>query len=199
MIVDWKKRLDGRIEELGLTRAEVLRRAGLNKGFFVNLEKGKSQFPGIDSLVALANAVGWSLWNLLGEETGDGLRLMLQHRIRANEMWQDGSGRPREVPLSVLSQDLISLEVETDEYRIAGYRRGDIVSGARSFGRHIDNLIGLDCIVETSDGQKLFKVLAKGSIQGRYTLKSFNPQNEDMADVRIKWAAPVQMILRGML
>ena len=73
------------------------------------------------------------------------------------------------------------------------------MSGAPSFGRHIDNLVGTECIVETYDGERLFKVLAKGNARGRYTLKSFDPSQDDMDDVRIKWAAPVQMILRGVL
>lgn len=198
MIVDWKTRLIGRIKELGLTEAEVLRRAGLNKSFFSNLDSGKSTNPRVDKLIALTGAVGWSLYNLFEDGTRDGLRLIVQHRIKANEMWaENGSQGPRELPLVFLSQDVVTLEVETNEYRSAGYRRGDVVSGARSFGQHIDNLIGCDCIVETADGQRVFKVLAKGSVRGRYTLKSFDPSQEDMRDVKIAWVAPIQMILRN--
>lgn len=198
MVVDWKKRLDERIVQLGLSEAEVLRRANLNRAFFSNLETGKSGRPRIDSLQALAQAVGWSLYNLFDDGAPGGLKLDIQYRIQADEMWAErGSEGPRELPLTFLSQDLISFEVETNEYRSSGYRRGDVVSGARSFGQHIDNLIGFDCIIETVDGQKLFKVLAKGSVRGRYTLKSFDPSEEDLKDVRIAWAAPVQMILRG--
>lgn len=75
---------------------------------------------------------------------------------------------------------------------------GDVVCGERSFGSNIDNLVGSDCIIETADGQRLFKVLAKGSVRGRYTLKSFDPKNDDISDVKVKWAAPVQMIIRGL-
>ena len=198
MVIDWKKRLLARIEELGLTPAEVLRRAGLNRAFLANLDTGKSTNPRIDNLISLSQAVGWSLYNLFEDGTPDGLRLLVQHRIKANEMWgESGSQGPRELPLVFLSQDVVALEVETNEYRSAGYRRGDVVSGARSFGQHIDNLIGCDCIVETADGQRVFKVLAKGSVRGRYTLKSFDPSQEDMRDVKIAWVAPIQMILRN--
>lgn len=197
MAVDWKQRLDERIKELGLTEAEVLRRAGLNRAFFTNLSQGKSNQPRVDYLIAIANAVGWSLYNLFDDGTPGGLRLIIQYRIQANEMWAENRApKPKELPLTFLSQDLVSLEIETNDYRSSGYRRGDVVSGARSFGQHIDNFIGCDCIVETQDGERLFKVLAKGSVRGRYTLKSFDPKNEDMRDVRIKWAAPVRMIIR---
>lgn len=198
MDVDWKTRLLERIDELGLTKAEVLRRAGLNRAFFKNLESGKARQPGIENLIALAKAVGWRVYNLFDDGTPGGLKLVVQHAIQEQEMWAaKGDGTPKELPFVLLSQDLVSLEVETNEYRSSGYRRGDVVSGARSFGSYIDNLIGLDCILETDSGQKLFKVLAKGSVRGRYTLKSFDPAQEDIKDVKIRWAAPVQMILRG--
>lgn len=199
MIVDWKKRLEERIKDLGLTEAEVLRRAGLNRAFLSNLDTGKSGRPRIDSLQALANAVGWSLYNLFDDGAPGGLKLDIQYRIQADEMWAErGSERPRELPLTFLSQDLVTLEIETNDYRSSGYRRGDVVSGVRSFGRHIDNLIGLECIIETESGERLFKVLAKGSVRGRYTLKSLDPQNEDIPDVKIKWAAAILFIIRGL-
>lgn len=86
MVIDWKKRLLARIEELGLTPAEVLRRAGLNRAFLANLDTGKSTNPRIDNLISLSQAVGWSLYNLFEDGTPDGLRLLVQHRIKANEM-----------------------------------------------------------------------------------------------------------------
>lgn len=194
---DWFDRLAERMKELDLSEADVVRRAELGESWFSDRKKGKAQQPKLGTIMKLAQAVNWSVAELLGENSPDGLRLMLQHRIQANEMWAEKGTKPKELPLAFLSQDLITLEVETNDYRSAGYRRGDVVSGARSFGQHIDNLVGYDCIVETADGQRLFKVLAKGSLRGRYDLKSFDPSQEDMRDVKIKWAAPIQLILRG--
>lgn len=125
MEVDWKTRLEGRIYELGLTEAEVLRRAGLNRAFLRNLETGKSKQPRIDNLIALAKAVGWTLYNLFDEGSTGGLRLTVQHRIQEREMWAViGGEKPKELPLSFLSKDLISLEIETNDYGSSGYRRG---------------------------------------------------------------------------
>jgi transcriptional regulator with XRE-family HTH domain len=200
MIGDYKSRLRARIAELGMTDKQVCKEAGVSPAFLSNLWAGKTQQPGVENLIAVCRVVGWKLYNLFDDGAPEGLRLAIQHRIQANEMWADrGAEGPKELPMSFLSQDLVSLEVETNEYRSSGYRRGDVVSGARSFGQHIDNLVGSDCIVETDTGEKFFKVLAKGSVRGRYTLKSFDPAEEDLKDVKIKWAAPVQMILRGLL
>lgn len=195
---DWYDRLVARMDALGLSEAEVIRRAKLSGSWFTDRNKGKAQQPKIDTIVKLAAAVNTTVSELLGEGAADGLKLVVQHRIQANEMWADrADGKPKELPLSFLTQDLVSLEVETNDYRSSGYRRGDLVAGARTF-KHIDNLIGCDCIVETTDGERLFKVLAKGSVHGRYTLKSFDPAQEDIDNARIKWVAPVTMIIRGM-
>lgn len=194
---NWYDRLIERMESLGLNEAEVIRRAQLSGSWFTDRNRGKAQQPKIDTIMKLAAAVHWPVSELLGEGAPDGLRLTVQHRIKANEMWAEkADGRPRELPLSFLSQTLVTLEVETNDYRSSGYRRGDVVSGAPSY-RHFDNHIGSDCIVETDAGEKLFKVLAKGSMRGRYTLKSFDPSQDDIRDIKIKWVAPVQIILRG--
>jgi transcriptional regulator with XRE-family HTH domain len=199
MVGDWKQRLKDRIAELGMTDKQVCKDADVSPAFLSDLWSGKTKQPGVGHLIAVCRAVGWTLHNLFDDGSPEGLRLFIQHRILANEMWADnGTDGPKELPLSFLSQDLVSLEIETNEYRSSGYRRGDVVAGARSFGQHIDNLVGSDCIVETDQGEKLFKVLGKGSVRGRYNLKSFDLSQEDVKDVKIKWAAPVQMILRGM-
>lgn len=199
-MIDWRARILERIEEQGTNMEAVSLDAGFNKSYVYSILKGGSS-PTIEKLIGVLKHINWTLEDLFGEGAPGGLKLVIQHRILSNEMWADRGtdGTPRELPLSFLSQDLVSLEVETNEYRSAGYRRGDVVSGAPSFGRHIDNLVGTECIVETYDGERLFKVLAKGTARGRYTLKSFDPSQDDMDDVRIKWAAPVQMILRGVL
>lgn len=200
MVGDWKKRLKVRIDELGLSDKEVCERAGVSAAFLGNIWAGKTKQPGVDNLIAVCRVVGWRLYNLFDEGSPDGLRLIVQHRIQDNEMWATRGGeKPIDFPLTFLSQDLVTLNVETNDYGTSGYRRGDVVCGERSFGSNIDNLVGSDCIVETADGQKLFKVLARGSVHGRYTLKSFDPKKEDIPDVKIKWAAPIQMIFRGMV
>lgn len=198
-MIDWRKRMRERIEELGLDMQTISLRAGRGKTYvFDMLEDGSS--PTIEKLLSVCHEIGWTLYDLFGDGTPDGLKLVLQHRIQANEMWADnGANKPKELPLAFLAQDLVTLEIETNDYRSSGYRRGDVVSGARSFGRHIDNLVGCDCIIETADGEKKFKILAKGSVRGRYTLRSFDPSNDDEKDVKINWAAPVQMILRGVM
>lgn len=187
-----------RIEELGLDMQAVSRNAGLGKTYVIDIIKGGSS-PTVEKLIKVCDQLKWTLADLFGYGSPDELKLAVKHRIQADEMWaENGNSAPKEVPLVFLSHDLATLEIETNDYRSAGYRRGDVVSGAKSVGHHIDNLIGCDCIIETTDGQRLFKVLAKGTMRGRFTLKSFDPANEDLKDVKIRWAAPVQMILRGM-
>lgn len=200
MLGDYKIRLKARIAELGMTDKQVCEEAGVSPAFLSNLWAGKTKQPGVENLYAVCRVVGWKIYNLFDDGIPERVKLAVQHRILSNEMWTDQGGRePKELQLSFLNQELVVLEVETNDYRSSGYRRGDVVAGVRSVGQYIDNHIGAECIVQTETGQKLFKVLAKGSVRGRYTLKSFDPAEDDLQDVKIKWAAPIQMILRGML
>lgn len=199
MAGDYKKRLKDRIAEVGLTDKEVCKRAGVSPAFLSNLWAGKSKQPGVENLVAVCREVGWKIYNLFDDGAPEGLRLTVQHRILSNEMWADREGEPpKDVPLAFLNHDVISLEIETDEYQARGYRRGDVVACAKLVQRYYDNLTGLECIVETDRGERLFKILARGSVRGRYTLRSLDPAEEPLEDVKIRWAAPVKMILRGM-
>lgn len=77
------------------------------------------------------------------------------------------------------------------------YRSGDILVGVKHAGRTAHNLIGLDCIVETDTGERYVKFLSKSTQKGRFNLRSYNPANRDIEDVRIAWVAPVMFIKRG--
>lgn len=86
-----------------------------------------------------------------------------------------------------------------DEYRTSGYQRGDVVAGPRSLGANLDNVIGRDCIIETVDGKRYFKILQRGSGRGLFTLASFDPRHPEwnVPNVKIKWAAPIKLIVRN--
>lgn len=194
-----KQRLKARIKERGMTQKYVCKAAGVSSSFLADVWRDKAKDPGSKKLESVLAIVGWRVEDLYGGEAKSGLQLPLQHRIQANEMWvENGPGRTKKLDLSFLTQDLISLEVETDAYEKSGYRRGDVVSGAKSFGRHIDNLIGCDCICQTSDGRQLFKLLKRRAGHGKYVVGSFDARSKiEDETVKITWAAPVQMILRG--
>lgn len=194
----WYDRLVEQMKRLGLSEAEVIRRADLSESWFSDRKKGKAQQPKLGTICKLAAAVEWSVAELLGEGLPEGLRLIIQHRILANEMWADNdSENAEDISLGFLSHKLVTFEIDTDEYKASGYRRGDIVSGEPTEGIRAHNLIGKECIVLTKDGRKLFKILDKGSKARCFNLKSFDAFKNPMTNVEIVWAAPIQIILRG--
>jgi hypothetical protein len=196
---DWEERVAKRRHELGgMTEAEMLRAAELNVGYLSNLRK-RGVSPTIETLNKIVRALNWTLRDLFADAPRKELKLRYVNEIRGGEMWTPAPGTAREFPLSVLEEDLVSFEVTTDDYRSAGYQRGDIVAGPRSLGEHLDNIIGRDCIIETTKGERYFKILQRGSSPGLFTLASFDPRHPErnVSNVKIKWAAPIKLIVRN--
>lgn len=196
---DWEERVAKRRQELGgMSEAEMLRRAGLNVGYLTNLRK-KGVSPTIESLNKIVRAIDWTLRDLFADTQNQVIKLGPVNQITGGEMWAPAQKRTSEFPLSVLNEDLVSFEITTDDYSSVGYHRGDIVAGPRSLGDHLDNMIGRDCIVETADGKRYFKVLQRGGATGLFTLASFDPRHPErnVPNVKIKWAAPIKLIVRN--
>jgi len=75
------------------------------------------------------------------------------------------------------------------------FRRGDYVAGVSRTGEAIEDAIGLDCIVQTSDGNALFRRVKKSARSGLYNLMCVNPNTEvtetTVYDQALVSAAPV--------
>lgn len=88
----------------------------------------------------------------------------------------------------------VAIEVRGDSMTPV-YRNGDLLVAAKKVDR-LEGAVGCDCIVMTEDNERLIKFLVKGTTRGRYDLRSYNPANEDLKNVRISWAAPITWIKR---
>lgn len=80
------------------------------------------------------------------------------------------------------------------------YKIGEYVAGNISQHKDIENLVGMDCIVKTIDGDVLLRNLKKGSSQDRYTLVCTNPhttvEKPTLYDVELLAAAPILWLRR---
>lgn len=56
------------------------------------------------------------------------------------------------------------------------YDEGDYVAGIRKFGSDIDDLVGLDCIVQTLEENFFVRTLSQGRVGSCYTLLCINPK-----------------------
>lgn len=80
------------------------------------------------------------------------------------------------------------------------YYKGDYVAGKRRYNEAIDNVVGMDCIIETKENEVLLRRLKPGSQSGRFTLICLNPDSNvfefALHDREILSAAPVIWVRR---
>ncbi|MBM3887410.1 helix-turn-helix transcriptional regulator [Candidatus Dependentiae bacterium] len=88
----------------------------------------------------------------------------------------------------------VDLAVE-DDGMAPKYSVGDVVAGKKKMGKDIQLAVGRDCIVETTEGERLLRNVRKGKHPQTYTLICSNAsiKNKDfvMPDVKLIYAAPV--------
>lgn len=170
-------------------------KAGLGATFVRDiLEKGRT--PSIDNFIAMCGAIGASPLTLLYGDDAPRLTVPIVGVISANENWtQVPEARLDPIEVALSGEDLIGIEVRGDSMSPV-YRDGDRLLCQRQYGRFIDNLVGLDCAVLTSDGKGYVKILKRGTRPGRYNLKSYNPHVDDIENQLIEWAAPIKWIRR---
>lgn len=191
---DWRKRLRDLIEGTpGLDMKSLSRKAGLNDAYIAQMYS-KPSTPTVDVFLKIAAAAGVSAtWLLTGEEDSP-LQIPMLGTV-SGETWD----RAKEtiVEPSIRDFDLIAFTVQGDAMTAGGYRSGDLLICQRTLGKNASNLIGQDCVVETTDGQRFLKILQKGPRPHVYNLRSYNPAVKDVEAVAIAWAAPVIWIKRG--
>lgn len=91
--------------------------------------------------------------------------------------------------------DLEALEVVNGSM-LPVYRAGDLlfVRGGDT-GPPMEQLVGVECVVECEDGRRLVKVLRRGTAPGLWRLDSYNA--EPIEDVRVVRAAPVTNVTKA--
>jgi phage repressor protein C with HTH and peptisase S24 domain len=190
----WRKRLRSVIEHRSLNMKQLSLAAGLGETAVRDaLERG--QTPKIDNFAALAKALGLSLSELYEGEAAVAQAIQIIGAVSAGESWlpiDDGLG---EIEMRV-DGDPVALEVRGDSM-VPVYRPGDVLVGAKRHDTGIKQLVGQDCIVLTSTGERYVKYLQKSPARGHFTLRSYNPAHADIETVKLSWAAPILWIKRA--
>lgn len=196
MTYSWRQRLQSIMDERGLSMKELSLAAGLGETAVRDLLQRK-QSPRIDTLQALATALGMSVSQLYEGDEGVFQKIPVIGSTASGEAW-DGNinGKPIGEEDLRIDGEAVALEVR-GHVLMPHYRDGDLIIGVKRGGNAVDNLIGMDCIIVTEDGSRYVKFLGRGSMRGRYNLRSFDPSQPDITNVRIMWAAPIAWIRRG--
>jgi phage repressor protein C with HTH and peptisase S24 domain len=195
-IAEFKSRLKFLIAERGLNKKSLSKAAGLGETAVRDIFDLKKS-PRIDTVMRLADQFGMSVGELLEGDRPPERRIPIIGCASAGEGWSyfENDDAIDEVLLAVGAGDAVGIEVRGNSMEPV-YRNGDIIIGAKRAGQDARQLVGSDCIIETTLGKRFIKFIAKGSMRGRFNLKSYNPAHEDIRDVEINWAAPISLVIR---
>lgn len=87
---------------------------------------------------------------------------------------------------------LVAFRVSGDSM-LPKYEPDDVIYVRRDHDGLLPQYMGRYCAVHLVDGGTYLKILAPGTVEGRYTLRSLNAA--DMADVEVVWASPVLFVM----
>lgn len=179
----------------GFTRKSLGRAVGRNERLIYDLLGGTDD-PRVETLQAVAETLGMTLGELR-DGVADGVQsIPMLGATTAGGAWSPSVRHSGAVDLALAGGDAVAVQVHGDDLAPA-YRSGDILIGPRSISRFIDNLVGLDCIVQTIDGERYVSKLMPGRVAGRYRLSPVNAADGPAIVAQIAWAAPIVWIRRG--
>lgn len=195
-------------EYLGFSRKMLEKRHGISSGSLQNWEDvryGGLTQKGALSLVKAFQAEGihctfdW-LYN------GDGVDPLSDYL----------SARPTQasVPKSSNKASLVTQELQffhqlhpnsidtilKDDSMEPRFSAGDIIAGIRYFHPDLEQLVGLDCIIQTKAGETLVRRLQSGTKPGYFKLMALNPSDASANDLEIEIfsAAPIIWVRRDL-
>lgn len=180
----------------GFSRRSLSSAAGLSESAVRDLMT-RIDNPGISTLHKIAEALEVPFDALTGKaemvpilgNIGAGGQVMFLRDYDSTDNSDDCESVPRP-PLA--PGRLMALKVVGNSM-MPKYEEGEIIYVARDHDGILPHYIGRYCAVRTADGGTFLKILARGSTEGRYTLRSLNAP--DMEDVEIQWASPVLFVM----
>lgn len=196
-MTDWRDRLRKIIEDRGLSMKQLSIAAGLGETAVRDMLQ-KVTSPRVDTVTAIAEQLGVSLTELLEGRSDGPRRVPIIGFVSAGEGWHsfDGDDPIDEVEVAIGGSAPVGLVVRGNSMSPV-YRDGDILLGAKQPTTGLERLMGRDCIVETTDGGRFVKFLAKGTLRGRVNLKSYNPAHADLENAALAWVAPITIVIRS--
>ena len=190
----WRTRMRQLMADRNVNPKELSRLTGMNERLVYDLLQ-KTTNPRIETLSAVASALGVSVAQLRDGIDPDIATVPIIGRLTDGERWSMLEDDAQLIEFKLSSGEPVAIEVAGDSMAPV-YRSGDYLIGVKVSGGSAHNLIGVDCIVETEDGGRHVKYLARAPMRGRFNLRSYNPTTPDIENVRVTWVAHVQWVRR---
>jgi len=199
MAGSWKTRLRQLVAEKGLPMKAASKAAKKNETLIRDLLE-RTDDPRVSTLQKVARVYGVSFaWLIEGQEAPR-IPIRIIGEVSAGESWEaiddHTPGAGEEEFLDLEGVDPIGIRVRGPSMSPI-YRQGDIIIASRLHGINIQNALNQDCIVRTVKRESYVKVLRRGTMPNRYTLRSYNPKYDDVENVALEWVAPVRWVKRG--
>ena len=188
-----------RLDQLHRNPFEAARIGGLERSFINDFLIGRKKSVSYDNLGSLAQALDWSLADLMEINVKASAEIPVYGYVGARErvdiIPEDDQGAMDEVqPLR--AEDGYRAVIVRGNSMLPVYREGDALF-FREDHTPIDRLIGRDCIVLTADkGRAYVKRIVKGSQKNLFTLLSYAPGIDPLPDVKVERAFPIEWIRR---
>lgn len=198
-----------------LTRKDFAEKCGILPGNFQNWEGpryGGLTENGAKQIIRAVKALGihCSLeWLMHGIDPGPQITEQLYFQDQALHLREIKKAYSADEELSLITEELLLFRKHypnTMDYTVNDdgmeptYKIGEYVAGNSRYHQQIENLVGLDCIVKTMDGEIFLRHVKKGREDGRYTLVCINSKTSVekpiLYDVELFSAAPVIWIRR---
>jgi transcriptional regulator with XRE-family HTH domain len=182
----WWQRADAKRKERGWSKAELARRADLSPTNVSKYLAGRVAQPRGDALQRIAQALDISplqLW--MGLET-NGLDLI----------YFSGHGDADHAFLAEAKPTFTTNQlqaIETNEQFALVVTKGSIIHWSKRWPA--SELLNKFAVVKIAGGDITFRTIRNGTKPGYFTLTSMNA--EDLIDVIVDWAAPIDLIRLG--
>lgn len=194
MTRDLKNVLDKELKARGLEMKEASIAAGLGETGIRDMLK-RTKNPGVYTVLAVARMLGKSLSELVEGEDASRQLVPVVGYVAAGELWTPVDDGVEYETLRVDGGEPIAVRVRGDSMAPV-YRHGDLLIGPKRM-HEPERYVGHDCIVMTENGERMLKYLARGTLPRRFNLRSYNPANKDIENVRLAWVAPITWVRRA--
>lgn len=197
-----KQWFKNRLRDLNKTQVQLARHAGMEPSRLSEILGSRREVK-IDEAAAFAEFLDVSIDTLLNK-LGSGYKpparsvIPVVGYVGAGEMvlaFDDhalGNGI-REIEAPPGAEGSFAVEVVGHSMH-PRFKSGDCIVYDREAGLDVSNCYGLECVVETRDGQKLIKLVEQGSRRGTLTLVSINSAFPIMMNVPVEWVAPITWV-----
>lgn len=179
--------------DLGINRTDLARRAGLGRTAVRDiLERGAT--PSIENFRKLAAALNMTVAELYSG-VQDATPILNITGISDGVRVLDAPESAKNKTIDIFDPSIVWVKVSDNEL-YPYFRSGDVIGGPRTISIAVDNLLGLECIVETDDGARHIRTLTRGNKLNRYHLRGLRPDQGEIPDAKVLWAAPIKFIIR---